>query len=296
MAIDSFGDYLKRVGKYSVLTADEEKQLGERIRRFMEKVEYLARHKLNTLPLEEQCKHLGITESEYKRLELDYKRAKEKLVLHNIKFVAHIAKRYQTQGECIEDLVSEGTIGLNRAAEKFKPEKGYKFSTYAYWWIKQAITKTLTCNSRVIRLPPDIYNLVEEVKREGNKLAKELGYEPTVAQIAQRMGKNEARIYQAVLCCKKLVSLNVLKSETEDTKTDNIMIDSTSDIDDKFISVEILEQLSKIQQYIIIRKFGLDGAEPESYKNIAVQLDCSLCYVIKQRDLAFETLKQLCKI
>jgi RNA polymerase sigma factor (sigma-70 family) len=296
MAVDSFGDYLKRVGKYSVLSADEERQLGTRIRQFMEKVEYLTKHKLNNLPLEEQCKYLGITPSEYKRLELDYKRAKEKLVLHNIKFVAHIAKRYQTQGECIEDLVSEGTIGLNRAAEKFKPEKGYKFSTYAYWWIKQAITKTLTCNSRVIRLPPDIYNLVEEVKREGHKLAKELGYEPTVAQIAQRMGKNEARIYQAVLCCKKLVSLNVLKSETEDTKTDNIMGDSTSDIDDKFISVEILEQLSKIQQYIIIRKFGLDGATPDSYKNIAIELGYSLCSVIKQRDLAFETLKQLCKV
>ena len=110
------------------------------------------------------------------------------------------------------------------------------------------------------------------------------------------MGKNEARIYQAVLCCKKLVSLNVLKSETEDTKTDNVMVDSTSDIDDKFISVEILEQLSKIQQHIIIRKFGLDGATPDSYKNIAIELGCSLCSVIKQRDLAFETLKQLCKV
>lgn len=296
MAVDSFGDYLKRVGKYSVLTADEERQLGERIRRFMEKVEYLAKLKLNTLPLEEQCRYLGITVNEYKRLELDYKRAKEKLVLHNIKFVAHIAKRYQTQGECIEDLVSEGTIGLNRAAEKFKPEKGYKFSTYAYWWIKQAITKTLTCNSRVIRLPPDIYNLVEEVKREGNKLAKQLGYEPTVGQIAKAMGKNEARIYQAVLCCKKLVSLSGLKTETEDTKTDNIMIGSASDIDDKYISVEIIEQLTPLQQYIIIKKFGLDGEAPMSYKSIAQELDKSLCSIIKERDIAFETLKQLCRV
>jgi DNA-directed RNA polymerase sigma subunit (sigma70/sigma32) len=290
LASDTFGNYLKRVSRYPILTDGEVRKLSKRIKAYLN-----LKDKLSDQPhlktSKAQCESLGITQEEFDAVYADYKDAKQTLIMHNIRFVAHIAKRYQAYGASIEDLVQEGTIGLNRATELFNPNKGYKFTTYAFWWIRQAITKSLNLTSKSIKMPPDIQMLLKKIKQTKADILRERGYSPSIAEIAAVLNKSQNRIYQALNCTKEFLPMDVIENQSDFNGHKDVVVGTHAV---SSITPELIAQLSRIQQYIVIRKFGLDGESPSSYKEIAKALNCSSQVILKERTLAFDKLKELC--
>ena len=277
-ASDTFGNFLKKISKYRILSDSEVISLCKDIRAYSE-----LEDKLTTNTLAE----LGITQLDLEQVKAKSIKSKQKLITHNIRFVAHIAKRYQAYGLTMEDLVQEGTIGLNRAAELFKPERGYKFTTYAFWWIRQSITKALNLNGKCVKMPPDVQTILKDIKRAKQRLHKQNGYEPSIAEIAAVLNKSQNRIYQVLNCTKEFMPINERGFDLLDNP-------EPSFINVRGVTPDIVSELPKLQQYIIIRKFGLDGKEAMSYKDIAASLDCSLPKVLKEKALAFDKLVELC--
>lgn len=293
---DSFGKYLTKLWKFEVLAADEEYRLCMLVKAHRVILERLEEHP-DIKSKHEQCMFLNISEANFDAIAYQARKAKHKLMQHNIRLVVYIAKRYQNRGISTEDLVQEGTIGLNRAIDKFDPEKGYKLSTYAYWWIRQAITKTLACSSRTIKLPPDIYNLITEIKRLSKTYEAEKGRSPSIREIALKLNKEEDKVYQAMMSCKQFLSYEDLQSYLDTTEMSSSgaydgLYSSNDDITE--FSIDMLDQLEPMEQVILIKKFGLNGAKPMSYKQIANDLQCSLTYLNKIRDSAFDKVRKLC--
>lgn len=281
---DTFGAFLKRVSRYKILSDNEVISLSRKIRAYLNLQDELE-DRPELKDLKAQCDYLGLTVEEYKEIEKIYKEAKQTLIMHNIRFVAHVAKRYQNYGVNIEDLVQEGTIGLNRAAELYRPERGYKFTTYAFWWIRQAITRALNLTSKSVKMPPDIQILLKKIKEIRAEIMQEQGYSPSIAEIAKRLNKSQNRIYQALNCTKEFLSMDVLENHCE-----VITPSHTS----HSMAPEYIAQLSKVQQYIIIRKFGLDGDKPSTYKEIAKTLNYTAQELLAEKTLAFDKLRELC--
>lgn len=289
-ASDTFGNYLKKISRYRILTDSEVRQLSKKIRAYLNLVD-----KLKDVPeltkLEDQCQYLNLTAEEFNGIKATAKEAKQTLIMHNIRFVAHVAKRYQAYGTNIEDLVQEGTIGLNRAAELFRPERGYKFTTYAFWWIRQAITKSLNLTSKSIKMPPDIQILLKKIKEVRAEIIKEKGYSPSITEIAKALNKSENRIYQALNCTKEFLPMDIIEYQPSqaDPKDPQVANRSLSSV-----TPELIAQLTPMQQFIVIRKFGLDGEDPISYKQIAAALKCSAQIILREKTEAFDKLKEIC--
>lgn len=286
---DSFGNYLKTISKYKILPDEEVIELTRKIKAYIDIRDKLAEREDLTI-LSEQCDYLGISEEEFKRIDSVHRAAKQKLIMHNIRFVAHIAKRYQAYGVSIEDLVQEGTIGLNRAAELFKPEKGYKFTTYAFWWIRQAITKYLNLSSKSIKMPPDIQIVLKRIKEVKQETLTLYGRQPSIEEIAKKLNKSQNRIYQSLNCTKEFISVDLIEDYSNLDSDDDKQVSYYGDA----LTPELLSNLTEIQRYIIIKKFGLDGEKPMTYKNISKVLNCSPQHILKEKTKAFDKLKELC--
>ena len=189
-ATDSIRVYLREIGRIKMLTPDEEIQLSRQIQDLLQLEEIAAKltAELNRHPRErEWAKALGIsTEQLHHRLYLGRK-AKKQMVAANLRLVVSIAKKYLKRDLSFQDLIQEGSLGLIRAAEKFDPEKGYKFSTYATWWIRQAITRALANDSRTVRLPIHIWEKLNKVKKSVKILSEELGRPPSQQEIARHL-------------------------------------------------------------------------------------------------------------
>lgn len=267
---DAFGNYLKKISRYRLLADEEVVELCNTVQHYIQLID-----SKTAAPGED----ILLARS-------NYEKAKRTLMLHNIRFVAHVAKRYQSYGVGIEDLVQEGVLGLNRAIELFKPAKGYKFTTYAFWWVRQAITKSLNLTSKSVKMPPDIQVLLKKIKHIKQKVQKEKGYVPSIEEIAQKLNKSQNRIYQALNCTKDFLSIDNLNNQHN--------YDEESVIAAITISPELISQLSRVQQLIIIRKYGLDGDSPMPYKDIAKLVNRSPQTILKEKNKAFAKLRELC--
>ena len=198
---DSIRLYLQEIGRIRLLRADEEIELARKIADLLELE--LKREEIAT---EVDCHPDDVRESDWaikmgmplgdfrKRLHSG-RRAKDKMVQSNLRLVVSIAKKYMNRGLSFQDLIQEGSLGLIRAAEKFDHEKGYKFSTYATWWIRQAITRAIADQSRTIRLPVHLYETISRIKKTTKLLSQEMGRKPTEEEIATRLVVSIAKKY-----------------------------------------------------------------------------------------------------
>lgn len=184
---DSFGVYLKRIGKYPLLTAQEEITLGRQVSLWQKVLQQRAVGGGSDVDVADR---LGLSVWEVRQAERLGPKARQELIQRNIRLVVAIAKKYSLDeiaksSLSIEDLISEGSIGLARAAEKFDYRKGYRFSTYAYWWIKQSITRAINQQSRAIRLPVHLNEFLSDFKSVSASLSRSLGRNPTREEIVE---------------------------------------------------------------------------------------------------------------
>ncbi|MDR0459595.1 MAG: RNA polymerase sigma factor RpoD [Coriobacteriales bacterium] len=262
--------YLKEIGKVRLLTAPEEIDLAMKIEAGLEA----------TAQLEEaERKKVELARAERRRLsrvEQMGMDAKQQLIEANLRLVVSIAKRYVGRGMLFLDLIQEGNLGLIRAVEKFDYKKGFKFSTYATWWIRQAITRAIADQARTIRIPVHMVETINKMVRIQRQLLQRLGREPTAEEIGDEMGMPAERIREIQKISQEPVSLETPIGEEEDSQLGDFLEDRAAEAPPEAASFTMLkEQLTKVldslaerERKVISLRFGLEDGRPRTLEEV----------------------------
>ncbi len=259
--------YLKEIGKVSLLTGKEEVKLAKKIEAGENAVEKLDEEEDVLKPIEKR--HLRRTEREGLN-------AKSKLVEANLRLVVSIAKRYVGRGMLFLDLIQEGNLGLIRAVEKFDYRKGYKFSTYATWWIRQAITRAIADQARTIRIPVHMVETINKLIRVQRQLLQDLGREPTPEEIAKKMDFTPEKVREVLKISQEPVSLETPIGEEEDSQLGDFIEDKEAQIPVDVASFRLLQEqlrgvLSELgdrERKVIELRFGLLDGCPRTLEEV----------------------------
>ena len=263
--------YLKEIGKVSLLTAAEEVDLAMKIEAGVEAMAQLdASEDEGGVPLERRERRRL---SRIEQVGLD---AKQQLIEANLRLVVSIAKRYVGRGMLFLDLIQEGNLGLIRAVEKFDYTKGFKFSTYATWWIRQAITRAIADQARTIRIPVHMVETINKLVRIQRQLLQSLGREPTPEEIAEEMGLTPERVREIQKISQEPVSLETPIGEEEDSQLGDFIEDDAAVVPPDAASFSMLqEQLAKTleglaerERKVITLRFGLEDGHPRTLEEV----------------------------
>jgi RNA polymerase primary sigma factor len=259
--------YLREIGRVPLLTAEDEVELAKSIEAGL-----FAEEKLRGMP---DFGPARARADDLEQLAADGMAAKQRLIEANLRLVVSIAKRYIGRGLIFLDLIQEGNLGLIRAVEKFDYTKGYKFSTYATWWIRQAITRAIADQARTIRIPVHMVETINKLARVQRQLNQDLGREPTVAEIAAEMGIGPQRVAEIQRVAQEPVSLQSPIGE-EDSDLGDFIEDADAVVPIEaaaFIMLqdqleEILDTLGSREQTIIQLRFGLTDGHPRTLEEV----------------------------
>ena len=241
---EPLSDYLRTIGQVPLLSAEEELALAQRV-------------------------VAGDPE------------AGRALAAANLRLVVSVARRHLNRGLPLEDLIQEGNIGLLRAVEKFDWTRGYKFSTYAVWWIRQAITRALDDKGRTVRLPAHVQQTMNALARAAQKLGSELGREATEAELAAQLGLDEQEVHRVLRAARPTVSLDLQVGETEESLLGDILIDEQSPSVDHQAHMRLLraevaqimaETLNEREREVLVRRFGLGGGAPATLEEVGAAM------------------------
>ena len=262
--------YLKEIGKVPLLTASEEIDLAMKIEAGLDATKQLEEADEKGIELDRRTKR-QLTRTE--QIGLD---AKQQLTEANLRLVVSIAKRYVGRGMLFLDLIQEGNLGLIRAVEKFDYTKGFKFSTYATWWIRQAITRAIADQARTIRIPVHMVETINKLVRVQRQLLQELGREPTDEELAEKMDMTPERIREIQKISQEPVSLETPIGEEEDSQLGDFIEDTAAVAPPDAASFSMLqEQLSKVldgladrERKVIELRFGLVDGHPRTLEEV----------------------------
>ena len=284
---DAVGAFFKEMARYPLLKADEEVELARRVR-FLEEVKDLQaslQSQLGQQPTRLQvASQFEMTEKQLESRLYQGRVAKRKMIRSNLRLVVSIAKRYLNRGVPFLDLIQEGAMGLNRATEKFDPDKGYKFSTYAYWWIRQAITRAIANDARTIRLPIHIVEKLNKLKKAQRELKQKLSRNPSEAEMAEALEITVQQLRQLQQLRRQALSLNHRVGKEEDTELMDLLEDEDNQspeakMNENMMRQEIWEVLGDVltprEKDVISLRYGLTTSEPCTLEEVGNMFNLS---------------------
>ena len=271
LSTDLVRTYLHEIGQLPLLKPTEEITCGRQVQRMMSLLaekETLEQQQGCSINQSEWADAVGLSEAKLNQILRQGQLAKNKMIQANLRLVVSIAKKYKARNLEFLDLIQEGSLGLERAVEKFDPTKGYKFSTYAYWWIRQAITRALSQQSRTIRLPIPVTEKLNQIKKAQRQLASRLGRLATISEVAEELGISSVKVREYLKIATVPSSLNMRLSDEQDTELSEIIQDDSPSPFD-YTSQElmkqdvrrILEKLSPKEREVLSLRFGLEDEQ-----------------------------------
>lgn len=284
--VDAFGIddpvrmYLKEIGKVNLLTPEEEIELAQDMGLGDSAKEKLAEAERARAKGEDP----GLTEEEEAQLKKDVKKgiaAKQRLAEANLRLVVSIAKRYVGRGMLFLDLIQEGNLGLIKAVEKFDYTKGYKFSTYATWWIRQAITRAIADQARTIRIPVHMVETINKVIRVNRQLLQELGHDPTPEETAEELGMPVDKVREILKIAQEPVSLETPIGEEEDSHLGDFIEDDTASEPSEAASytllkeqlIDVLDTLTPREEKVLKLRFGLEDGRSRTLEEVGKEFN-----------------------
>jgi len=283
--VDMVRTYLREIGRVPLLTREQEIVFGKQVQQMMTLIdakEALAKKLQREPNMSEWADKVEHSETEVQQTVAQGKRAKQKMIEANLRLVVAIAKKYQKRNMEFLDLIQEGTLGLERGVEKFDPTRGYKFSTYAYWWIRQAITRAIAQQGRTIRLPIHITEKLNKIKKVQRELAQTLGRSPTPAEIAKELELEPAQIREYLNMARQPVSLDVRVGENQDTELQEMLEDDGPSpeyyTNQEFLRQDLnnlLAELTPQQREVVALRFGLEDGNEMSLAKVGERLSLS---------------------
>ena len=290
--MSSLSDFLGEIGRHELLTPEQELTMGREVQAMV--------------ALNERCQQAGghgpeceYSSAEKKRFKAG-ERAKNQMITANLRLVVNLAKRYQGKGLDLLDLIQEGTLGLTRAVEKYDPKRGHRFSTYAYWWIRQGLNRALSTQSRTIRIPVNINEKLTKLRAAKSRLMQELGVHPSTNQIAIQMKIPLEEVEELLACELRSITVSLqgaVKSKADPSELVDILPSEEvppmelAELAERSASAWSLLDKSNLtpkERTILSLRFGLDGSnEWRTLAEVARQMNCSreYCRQVVQRAL-----------